>query len=308
MDKIDRIIIEIVLKIIIIGISIIIYYIFRYTDYNSLRYLNANEYNKPLNRDFDLYYQSLDKNNKTIECDYEKMEFSFFDNFNGGWLREFPSSHSMDSIIRLANIKDGYNILDAGCGTGMCSIYLCKKLPNLKCTLIVNSNNLFTIATNNIKKHNMTNRISIFFMDFDRIILPVTNMRFDLILFLETIDYSLDRNKLLKNIKPLLKPTGHIFIKTPIFKDTLVIDNKSKKLIDIWKYNFSTLSSFLYDLSNNNYKNVKYINMPVYKSALHVNLIDLMHCLKFVIINKIKINDNIFGVISCDELYILAGI
>lgn len=297
----------ILLLLILIIITILIYYILRYIDYNSLTYLNANEYNKPLNRDFDLYYQSRDKS-KYIESDYENKDFSFIDSYNIGYIREFPWSNPIDAIIKLANIQDGYNILDAGCGTGMVSIYLCTKLPNITCKLIVNSKNLFTIATNNIKKHNMTNRISIFFMDFDNIALPVSNMKFDLILFLETIDYSMDRNKLLKNIKPLLKPTGHIFIKTPSFINNLVINNIHKKIIDIWQYNFSTSSSLLYDLKNNNYTDVKYLTAAIYKSILHINLSDLINLCKFVVINKINLYDNTLGVINLEEVYILAGV
>ena len=284
-------------------ITTIIYYILRYINYKFiLLYKYAINYNEPLNLDFDNMYNDFIKNTnikKDIEND-NRYNNIIEDSYNILHIRKLPWSHKVDVIIKLADIKDGYHILDAGCGDGNVSIYLCQQFPNLKCSCIINNTILYNILQENIKKNNLTNRINVYLMNFDNLSLPVINMKFDRILFIESIDYSINRNKLLQSVKLLLNPTGKLFIKTLIFKNNL---SKKKyknceKIITQWHYNFSTISSLLNDLKINKYKNIKYIDYKSINMYFHLNLIEdikvIINIFKNKIINKIDNMYNLF--------------
>ena len=121
----------------------------------------------------------------------------------------------------------------------------------------------------------MKERIKVFILDINLLDnMKFNNIKFDRILFLESINYSNNIPILLNNIKILLKYNGKIFIKTHILKKDYSIFNYIKK---------------------NNYKNIKYNIYESYKFLFHYNIFDYINLIKKIFHNNIEIFNLLFN-------------
>jgi 2-polyprenyl-3-methyl-5-hydroxy-6-metoxy-1,4-benzoquinol methylase len=280
------------LIIIAIIVIIIIFFLLRYYVYNKLFvYKSIDAFNEPLNLDLDNMYNEYlnNKKQKKILDDYSKVNLEDTgDSYNICLVRKYPLSHPTDATIELADIKDGMHILDAGCGIGMVSIYMCNKFPNLRSSCIVNTEKLYNIVTNNINKYNLADRIKVYIIDFDYLTKPITNYYYDRIIFLESIDYSINRKKLIKSCYKLLNKGGKLFIKSPQFYNNLnkKYYNDINGLINKWGYNFSNISSLLNDVNKSPFSDIKYISISSLKCMCFYNISDIFKLLKFCMKNK----------------------
>jgi len=269
-----------------------------------LRWKNIEDVKDIPNTTFDDMYNDIIKNNNnTTESDYDSINLSDVDtNYNINIIRKFLWSNPNESTIELAEIKDKMHILDCGCGTAKPAIYICQNIPNITIDCIVNSSKLFDIAKNNIYNAGLSKRINLYLMDYDKLENPVLSNKYDRVLFLESIGYSKNITKLLNNIHKLLKKDGKVFIKTPNFKNTVNETdlNICKSVISIWRYNFSTLPTFLNTLKNTNFKNnIKYINYSsVLTIPLFCNLKDYYSFFKFIYNNNVERKNNILIIIK----------
>lgn len=282
---------------------LVIFVITRYILYHYyVSYKPIEKYNKPINNDFDnMWRDCMDREKHYIESDYDKIDLDFVDDsFNVCYIREYPWSNPHDSTIKLADIRDGQNILDAGCGVGNTSIYLCKKFPNVTCHLLVNSKKLYQKTLENIKKDNLENRITLYLMDFDKLEKPISQLRFDRILFLESMDYSKNRELLLKNMYNLLDTDGKIFIKTPGFKDQISKGNYEicRNIVDIWRYNFSCLGSVLNDARKIEGADISYVDIDPFLGFFFLNPVDILNLFMFIIRNRTEQYNNWMGIIK----------
>jgi SAM-dependent methyltransferase len=284
----------------IILVLFIIHSIIRYIVYKNVIILKKiNSDNNLVNFDFDIMYNKELKNNSSeILSDYNKINIESFKNgYTTCIVRKYIWSNINDINIDLSNIIDGYHILDAGCGTAFPAIYLCKKFPNVKITCIVNVEQLYLIAYNNIKNENLLNRIKIYLMDFDNLLEPVINQTFDRIFFIQSIGYSVDRKRLLNKCYSLLKNNGKIFIATLNFNDNTNKNdyNIINYIIKCWKYNFSTLNCIINDLKNEKFRKIKYvtINQRI-TNFFFLNLEDIYYIYKFNKENNTNILDTSF--------------
>jgi SAM-dependent methyltransferase len=293
---------------IIIIIILIIFYILRFFNYERLLiYKSIDTFNEPVNLDLDIMYNNYLNNKKQTKVldDYSKVNLKDVeDSYNICLLRKYPWSHPTDATIHLADIKDGMHVLDAGCGTGMVAIYMCNKLPNLIVSCIVNTKELYNVVNDNIIKNNLIDRIHVYLMDFDYINKSIINIKYDRIIFLESIDYSINRLKLIKNCYKLLNENGKLFIKSPQFLNNL--DKKYyknvNKLIYKWGYNFSNLSSILDDMKKTKFSDIKYISINTLNCLFFYNIYDIFKLLKFCFNN----NEMLF-LDKSDHIAILKG-
>jgi SAM-dependent methyltransferase len=162
----------------------------------------------------------------------------------------------------------------------------------LTISCIVNSEKLYKTTIKNVENANLTDRIQVYFMDFDHLSEPILSQRFDRIFMIQTVGYSVDRGNLFKNFHGLLKPKGKLFISTLTVNITEVDDATVNKLIHLWKYNFSTLGSILFDLKDYNVKYI-YFNQKI-GTYLFINPIDLYYIWEFNKINNTNISTKIF--------------
>lgn len=151
---------------------------------------------------------------------YEKISNVLFNDFNhyynGSLILDDINSdpetfieQDINNIIKISNLKDKHKILECGCGNGYFFNHLIKKLPNISYTGI----DLSEKQINNAKVLNSDTKASFLACDWHN--LPFKDNSFDRILFLETIGYAWDIDKLLSECYRVLKPNGVIFSKHP---------------------------------------------------------------------------------------------
>jgi ubiquinone/menaquinone biosynthesis C-methylase UbiE len=231
---------------------------------------------------YDKVYEESLYASSEILADYEQMNIDAFkEGYSTCLLRKYLWSNSNDFILDFSEIKDEHHILDAGCGIGVQAIHFCKKLPHLKVSCIVNSQLCYHKARENVKKANLSHRIYLYCMDFDKLEEPILSQRFDRILMNQSIGYSTDRKMLLHNLHNLLRPEGKLFICTLTINTSK--EGEEDQMIDQtireWKYNFSTLGCILYDLKD---YPVKYITLnPEHTTWVFINPTDLYYLYEF---------------------------
>lgn len=305
--------------ILFIFIYIILISCFRYIMYSYyIQYKPIETYNKTLNKKYDDIYDIVKLNNEdnnkyTILNDFDNLNIETInESYNRTHIRKDLLSHPLQSIIKLADINEDMNILDMGCGTGEVAIYLCRHFKNIKITGIVHTQTLYDKCIYNIKSNDLTNRINIILLNFNdtnfknKIYEKKNNKKnkknkkneknkikkYDRILFLETIGYAYDREKILSDSFSLLKKNGKLFIKSPSFHNdcNMKHDKLAFNIINMYKYNFSTPSSLIHDIYKLNYKKAYYIHIPEILSTLSfMNIDDIISYILCYISNGINI-------------------
>ena len=134
-----------------------------------------------------------------------KYSCSLFDNVNS--LDEAETT-MLELYIERANIRDGHEILDLGCGWGSFSLYVAKKYPNTNITSVSNSSDQITYIKNEAQKRGLPN-IKAYRMDVNSLEL---NTQFDRIISIEMFEHLRNYKLILSSLNNLLKPDGRLFI------------------------------------------------------------------------------------------------
>jgi len=164
---------------------------------------------------------------KLLQCDLEeitKIYYNVISNdlennidlyYNGSLMVDMHSDSStfigqdVENIILHANILDGNKLLECGCGGG----YFFKRLIRKKPSIEYNGIDLSPIQIKNSKSLNPDYEDSFQCCDWND--LPFEDNSFDNIIFLETIGYATDIDRLLSECYRVLKPGGVLFSKHP---------------------------------------------------------------------------------------------
>ena len=134
-----------------------------------------------------------------------KYSCSLFDNVN---LLDEAETTMLELYIERANIRDGHEILDLGCGWGSFSLYVAKKYPNTNITSVSNSSDQITYIKNEAQKRGLPN-IKAYRMDVNSLEL---NTQFDRIISIEMFEHLRNYKLILSSLNNLLKPDGRLFI------------------------------------------------------------------------------------------------
>ena len=159
---------------------------------------------------------------KTYDANEQHYEVppEFFNQVLGSNLKYscslFDNDHSLDeaenSMLKLylerADIKNGQDVLDLGCGWGSFSFFVAKKYPNTNITSISNSNDQITYIKNEAQKRGLSN-IKAIKMDVNNLDL---DNHFDRIVSIEMFEHLRNYKSILKSLNKLLKPDGRLFI------------------------------------------------------------------------------------------------
>ena len=114
----------------------------------------------------------------------------------------------LDLYIKRAEIKDGQNILDLGCGWGSFSLYVAKKYPNIRVTSVSNSIDQINYIHNEAKNRGLKN-IEAIKMDVNNLEL---DNKFDRIISIEMFEHLRNYKLILKSLNGLLRDDGRLFI------------------------------------------------------------------------------------------------
>ena len=134
-----------------------------------------------------------------------KYSCSFFNDVNS--LDEAEES-MLELYIQRADIKNGHEVLDLGCGWGSFSLYVAEKYPNTNITSVSNSNDQITFIKNEAHKRGLSN-IKAFRMDVNKLDL---NKQFDRIVSIEMFEHLRNYKLILNSLNNALKLDGRLFI------------------------------------------------------------------------------------------------
>ncbi|MEM7394808.1 MAG: class I SAM-dependent methyltransferase, partial [Verrucomicrobiota bacterium] len=118
-----------------------------------------------------------------------------------------------DVIIAEAGIEDGMTLLDAGCGVCGPSVQICKKL-DVRVEALTLSQVQVDIARERIAENKLENRVPVRKGDYHKLEDHFAAETFDRILFIESLEHSVDLEKALSSAHAVLKPGGSIYMRT----------------------------------------------------------------------------------------------
>jgi ubiquinone biosynthesis O-methyltransferase len=119
------------------------------------------------------------------------------------------AEHSNKRILKTINLVDGAAILDIGCGTGITSYLVAKKLPGAKVLGLDLNPDAIKIAKSAFNLPNLS------FQSTAAEKLALGNNKFDCILFLEIIEHVENPGLVLDTCHKLLKTDGTLIVSTP---------------------------------------------------------------------------------------------
>ena len=134
-----------------------------------------------------------------------KYSCSFFDKTDS--LDEAEKS-MLELYIERADIQEGHDILDLGCGWGSFSLYVAEKHPSVSITAVSNSKDQITFIQNEAKRRGLFN-IMASKMDVNNLDL---DNKFDRIVSIEMFEHLRNYKLILNSLNSLLKPDGRLFV------------------------------------------------------------------------------------------------
>ena len=114
----------------------------------------------------------------------------------------------LELYIERADIKNGHEILDLGCGWGSFSLYVAEKYPDTQITSVSNSSDQISFINNEAQQRGLSN-VKAYKMDVNNLEL---DRQFDRIVSIEMFEHLRNYILILNSLNNLLKPDGRLFI------------------------------------------------------------------------------------------------
>jgi cyclopropane fatty-acyl-phospholipid synthase-like methyltransferase len=159
-------------------------------------------------------------------------------------------------LAEIAEIRDGENILDAGCGVGGSSIWLAKEKNCLVTGISLNEKQI-NKATAHAKTFGVTEKVFFEKRDYRDTFYPANS--FDVVWAIESVCYADDKRDFLKEAFRVLKPGGRLIIADFFKKRDLdrTEAERVKKWAACWAINdFSTREEFEVQLKENYFHDI----------------------------------------------------
>jgi cyclopropane-fatty-acyl-phospholipid synthase len=121
----------------------------------------------------------------------------------------------LDLTCSRAQLQDGQDILELGCGWGSLTLYMAKKFPNSKITAVSNASNQREFILNKAKNLNLNNIRII----TQNMISFSTTEKFDRIVSVEMFEHMRNHEQLINRIAGWLKPEGKLFVHIFVHKN-----------------------------------------------------------------------------------------
>ncbi len=108
-----------------------------------------------------------------------------------------------------ADLRDGQDVLDLGCGWGSLSLWLAQRHPGSRITAVSNSSSQRAYIKDQIHRRGLTN-LNVITADVNQLTLP--NERFDRVVSVEMFEHVRNYSELLRRISTWLRPDGALFV------------------------------------------------------------------------------------------------
>ncbi len=116
---------------------------------------------------------------------------------------------ALQQTCRRAQIEDGMEILELGCGWGSLTLHIAQNYPNCQITAVSNSNSQREFIIGRAEKLGVAGRLTVVTQDMNQLEL---DQRFDRIVSVEMFEHMRNYERLLANISSWLKPSGKLFV------------------------------------------------------------------------------------------------
>lgn len=220
--------------------------------------------------------------------------------YNGALIVDLNSNpetfidQDVENIIKFSKIEEGNHILECGCGSGYFFKKLIQKLPKIE----YNGIDLSDVQIKNAKLLNPDYSEKFSQSDWNNI--PFDDNCFDNIIFLETIGYAKDVDKMLSECFRVLKPGGTLFTKHPgclneHYHNMTQTDSNLKALNDEYGYAENSLGmmmnvpKFIEKLKEHGFIKTFGPNVPLRDESLYIktHFIDEVHdCFETIKVNN----------------------
>ena len=141
---------------------------------------------------------------------------------------ELPYTDVYDWIAANIQLPNSGKILDAGCGVGYGSFYLCERSECTSLGISLSEREIAHARQFAIKK-GMEDRCRFEVQSFD----SKLNEKFDLIVAVESVKHSMNLDKTLRNLLSALQPSGKLIVVEDLFLKHSS-DQYTKKLLKDW--------------------------------------------------------------------------
>ena len=145
---------------------------------------------------------------------YDKETEHYLNTYGKIFQAARPSSDEefLDYFIEYMGIKDGMNLLDAGCGVGGPSIYFAQK-KDVKIDGVTVSKKQVEMANKFVNELKLEDRVKIKQGDFQKLDKLYSANSYDIVFFLESLGYADSLESVLSGVYKVLKPEGSVYIK-----------------------------------------------------------------------------------------------
>ena len=184
-----------------------------------------------------------DANNQHYEVDSEFFKYCLGKNLKYSCCFWDDSTLDLDSAednmleiySKRAEIKDGMNILDIGCGWGSLSLFLAQKYPKSEITGVSNSSSQKIFIDSEASKRNISN-LKIITRDINDF---RTEEKYDRIISIEMFEHTKNTKKLMNLINDWLNPNGLFFMHVFAHKENPYYFDRDQKNAWMAKYFFT---------------------------------------------------------------------
>lgn len=223
-----------------------------------------------------------------------------------GIFKLHPLSHPNDIDIYLSKITNNLNILDCGSGLLGTEDRILQKFRNNNIHVINKVNKKFKkriLDKINLKKYN--NYVTPHFIDFKNIKNRFDEIKFDRILFIESLSFNKNIKDILCNCFNLLKDDGILYIRTTIRPDTKsnFINKNISDIENNIEDNILYHDNIVYFLQKAGFKNIKFSSVPLILSNNFSNIFFTIPLLRYKLFNL----KSIFTMLSISQyMYVVS--
>lgn len=214
-----------------------------------------------INKQIINYYEECDKSFQHWgEEKIYKMHFGFWEKNTDS---QTEALENMDRVLaKMAKVKSGDKILDAGCGVGGSAIWLAKNF-NVEVIGITLSSLQCRKANIFAKEKGVSDRVKFYIRDFTNT--GFNKESFDIVWSIESVCHTLDKKDFIKEAKRVLKSGGRLIIADGFIKKEK-LNKLDKFLLNNWMKgmavpNLAKISDFQKYLKEVGFKNIEFTDI-----------------------------------------------